>query len=182
MQEGRLAPGFWGPGASPLAVPIVRSIPQALADEMALAASACIVAQRAGRPFLGVPEVTAALSDAEARALIADYQKGYMKEVDRLRDAKVRRSQAIPFTSMPLNYQRALTSRFLAWRAEIPAENPDLAWDTERGYYWAAGHFPEGCTVADQGVEATSRPVRWRGEDTSGMLGEPVVWPRTPLL
>lgn len=170
-------------------MPEQRAIPQMLADEMSLAASACWCACRAGRPFLGVPEITATLWDAEACAIIARYQDGYMKEVDRRKrstilgggpNAKMWRSQPILFTSMPLNYQRALASRFLAWRAEILAENPNLDWNDEKGYHWSADAGADYLRPIDQ----TDRPVYWRDQDANkgvaNALG--IVWPRTPLL
>lgn len=153
------------------------AVPQALANEMALAASTCWLAYRENRPWLGVPQTAAKLTNEEARAWIAKFQSGYLKEVDRRRNARIWRSQSIPFTSMPLQYQRALASRFLAWREEILAENPDLAWDEERGYYWKAGEG-EG-----KKIDQSSRAVIWRGKQAEWGLtaGDGIVWPRTPL-
>lgn len=186
--------GFWGTSdttvnAPPAAMYGQRAVPQLLADEMALAASACWVACRAGRIWMGVPAVTAKLSDDEARALIASFQAGYMKEVNRRKRAKVLggsglaqwRSQPIPFTSMPLYYQRALASRFLAWRAEILAENPNLDWDEEKGYHWSYG-WDSG--LAGMKIDEVSQSVYWRGEDANfnPVSAAGIIWPRTPLI
>ena len=156
---------------------MLPAVPQALADEMALAASSCWLACRENRPWLGVPETAARLTDEEATAWIAKFQLGYMKEVDRRRNAHNWRSQPIPFTAMPLNYQRALASRFLLWREEILGENPDLAWEGELGYYWQAGEG-EG-----KKIDETSRGITWRGKQGDWGLkpGDGIVWPRTPI-
>jgi|GEM_PF-4108963 len=153
------------------------AVPQALANEMALAASTCWLAYLEDRPWLGVPETAAKIRDEEAKAWIAKFQRGYMKEVKRRQNARFWRSQPIPFTLMPMNYQRALASRFLYWREQVLAENPDLAWEEQRGYYWTAGE------EAGKKTDLSNRKIVWRGKQAEWgpTSADGVVWPRTPI-
>ena len=117
-----------------------RVIPQSLADYMALQATACYLAYKEGRPFLGFTDTP--VSDRWAQARIRRFQAGYMKEVNRRRNAGDtisgygRRTTPILFTTLPMEYQKALASRFRKSHREILAENPGLRYNMRRGYYW----------------------------------------------
>lgn len=135
-----------------------RSIPQGLADAMALAATKCWLAYQDGRPWLGDPAVSSRLTDEDAKRWVKCFQHGYLKEVQRRQRACLRQSQAISFPSMPIEYQRALASRWMAWRDEVLAENPGLRWNSKLGFHWimAERALP---------IRSTSLPVMWRGKD-----------------
>lgn len=146
-----------------------RSIPQGLADAMALAATKCWIAYKEGRPWLGDPEASARLTDECAKSWIECFQKGYLKEVERRQRAALRESQPIDFLSMPIEYQRALASRWLGWRDEILMENPGLAWNSKLGFHWESITITtsSGESIEKQSVRVReiNRPVMWKGRD-----------------
>ena len=147
-------------------------IPQELADYMALQATACYLAYKENRPFLGF--VDTPVSDWWAHKRIERYQAGYMKEVNRRARAKLYARTPIDFTALPAQYLRALASRFKKFKQEVLALNPGLHYNMREGYYW------EGVEIQKVPANVSRRKLNWHRYTTGKQItpANQVVWPR----